>query len=45
MCTVKLKHKDKCVRYRFFVVPGDVPVPRTMWNARHRFAKHTDNNI
>ena len=26
MCTVKLRHKDKCVRCRFFVVSGDIPV-------------------
>ena len=25
MCTVKLRHKDKCVKYRFCVVPGDCP--------------------
>ena len=26
MCTVKLRHKDKSVKCRFFVEPGDVQV-------------------
>ena len=25
MCTVKLRHKDNCVKCRLFVVPGDGP--------------------
>ena len=30
MWTVKLGHKDKFARYRFFVVPGDGPVMISM---------------
>ena len=25
-CSVNIKHNDKCVKCRFFVVPGDGPV-------------------
>ena len=26
VCAVKIRHKNKCVKYRFFVVPGDSPI-------------------
>ena len=25
VCTIKLRHKDKCIKCRFFVIPDDCP--------------------
>ena len=35
MCTVEMRHKDKCVRCRFFEVPDDSP----------GILKHTENKV